>query len=132
MYCYFLLLSLRIAPMLLFATLIKSSNGCPAGQVNKQQPHSMQSIAHSFSASSQRCCLESNESCIGSKPIGQAETHLPQRRQLVWVFLFDSFSVITNMLEVVLTVGASILTMAFPIIGPPLIILPVLSGSPPQ
>ena len=102
-----------------------------AGQVNSHDPHSIQSMIRSASVSSKKLFFERRQSKNGSSPIGQALIHLPQRRQLPTLRGWASLSVMSKIPDVPLMTGKSLTETDLPIIGPPLMMLVVFSGSPP-
>ena len=102
-----------------------------AGHVYSHEPHSMQSMMQFASVSSNILFFARRQSKNGSSPIGQAFIHFPQRKQLPTVRGCASLSVIIKMPEVPLMTGNSLTDTDLPIIGPPLMMLVMFSGSPP-
>ena len=102
-----------------------------AGHVYSHDPHSMQSMMLLASVSSNILFLDIRQSRNGSSPIGQALIHLPQRKQLPTCRGCASLSVIIKMPDVPLITGNSLMDTDLPIIGPPLMMLVMFSGSPP-
>ena len=74
----------------------------------------------------------SGSSTVGTSPIGQASTHLPQCRQAVIGFSSADFAVSARMPEVPFTTGTSMERIETPIIGPPERIFTGCSLKPPQ
>src|SRR5574344_91506 len=111
---------------------ILSSNGRCAGQVNIQDPHSIQDVTFSFSILSHSFREDNVAIRNGSSPIGQTATHLAHRMHGWGALRTASLPLRTVTLLVPLQIGTSAVVSALPIIGPPASNLFSPSGIPPQ
>ena len=91
----------------------------------------MQSVIFSFSALSNMPLAESVARRKGSRFIGQAKVHFAHLIHGLTAFLTESVCGNNTIPDVPFTTGTPSPGIALPIIGPPLIILPVSSGCPP-
>ena len=102
------------------------------GQLNAQQPHSMQAMMWYCPARSQSRCLAASAILVGTRFSGQTSTQRPQRTHACSSAWRTSSCVSTVTPLVPLVTGLPRSPMANPIIGPPLITRAACSRSPPQ